>query len=637
MKAYQGRRFKLAVTVFCGLLLGGCLGGGGGSSSDAGSTTGVRLSGTAATGSGISNATITASCADGSGFIQTVRTTADGSWSGEVAETTALPCALQLSGGTPAITLHSLATQPGTVNITPLTDLALALQVNLLSGQTLADWFTAPREGSADLASLSNDLVVAADTLRGLLLGAGFTLPANWSAGATTPFTASFVADPATDPYDQLLESLAESIRNDVNLADYPALLSSIVAGASFPPAPSTTPPAGGGTTPATINPELVGSTTLIFNAGIGEGCGSLCNFSENQLVPVVVNADNTLSINGAVLANPYNRLFSGTPNLSEIIWKDGDIEYALSDNGAGVFNEINIGDSARPNGPFNLPTFIGQLRKNVVASPASALIGPLAGTYNPVVVEKTSQFTGNSPLLLGDSVEVIVSSNGVVSIDGYEFDPSQPTYSFFNAANASSEPELYYQATINETDDITFRLAILLDAVDRQPVAWRLTRTTRLGPGSFAVSKLDLEERPIPQEVSDFFVDLSALNPVTLTLIADDPSFSSGLALCEQVVLTVEGDGSVASPWGFDLNPPGRVSPGAATGSLGFDVYRRSYARYSEEPGVRRLALRLRSRDLILADDGHVDLVIRSFEGIERDKATTDLVQISDAGCTVP
>ncbi|WP_339844121.1 hypothetical protein [uncultured Halopseudomonas sp.] len=635
MNIYQGSRLQLAATVFCGLLLGGCLGGGG-SGSDPGGTTSISLSGTAATGSGINNATITASCADGSGFIQTVSTGADGSWSGEIASSSALPCALQLTGGTPNITLHSLATQAGTVNITPLTDLALGLQINLLSGQTLTDWFAAPREGGSNLASLSSTLTEAADTLRGLLLGAGFTLPANWSAGATTPFNAPFVADPATDPYDQLLESLAESIAEDVNLADYPALLSSIVAGASFPSAPGS-PPAGGGTVAATINPQLVGNTTLIFKAGIGEGCGTLCSFTENQQVPVVVNADNSLVINGKTLTNPYYRLFSNTPNRAEIIWKDGNIEYALTNNESGEFSEINIGDSARPNGPFNVPTFIGQLRENVISSPASALIGPLAGSYSPVVVEKSSRFTGNSSLPLGDTVEVIVSNDGVVSIDGYEFDPSQPTYDFFNASTSTSQPELYYQATVTEAEGVTLSLAILLDANDRQPVAWRLTRTTQLGPGSFSVSKLDLEERPIPQDVNDFFTDLKALSPVVLTLVVDEPTFSSGLALCDQVVLTLEGDGSVTSPWTYDLNPPGFTTPGAATGALGFDVYRRSYARYSDETGSRRLALRLRSRDLLLTDDGQLDLVVRSFEGVERDRATTDLTQISSAGCTPP
>ncbi len=636
MKNNYRNNLKLSVILICGGLLSGCLGGSGGGSSDAASPagSGASLSGTAAVGSGISGATITAICADDSGFSETVTTNADGSWSGVINSSSVLPCALQLSGGTPAITLHSLATQPGNVNITPLTDLALALQINLLSGQSLGDWFAAPNTGSSELNSLNSSLSDAADTLRDAMLAANFSLPGSWTAGSTAPFTTPFSANPSSDPYDQLLESLARAISGNVNLADYPALLDSLVAGAPLPTAPSQN---SGGTSPATINPSLVGSKTLVFKAGSGEGCGSICAFTEAQEVTVVIGADNSLNVNGKVLTNPFNRLFSGTPHLPEIIWKDGDIEYALSDNESGLFSEINVGDGARPEGPFGLPAYLGQLRENIANTPASARIGPLAGNYSPVIVAKSSRYSGNSPLLLGEEIEVFVYSDGVVNIDGYEFDPADPTYQFFDATTSSASPELSYEGTIEEATDITLSLAIIIDPSDGQPVAWRLTRLTKLGPGTYSSSTLDLEQRPVPQEVVDFYTDLQALSPITLTSVVDDTSFSSGFGLCDQVVLTIEGDGSPASPWTYDLNPPGATTPGPAVGQFGFDIYRRSYARYTEETGARRLALRLRNRDLVLADDGQVDLVIRAYGGVLKDRATTELSQISAAGCSQP
>src|SRR5690606_2779516 len=89
----------------------------------------MSLFGTAAVGAAISNGTLLAKCADGSGFTQSVVTDANGTWSGKVSSD-ALPCALQISGGTPNVTLHSLATDSGVTNVTPLTDLVMALATN---------------------------------------------------------------------------------------------------------------------------------------------------------------------------------------------------------------------------------------------------------------------------------------------------------------------------------------------------------------------------------------------------------------------------------------------------------------------------------------------------------------------------
>jgi hypothetical protein len=56
------------------------------------------LKGTAAIGSPIVGATVTAKCSDNSGFINAIITQANGTWSGNVANG-ALPCALQVTGG----------------------------------------------------------------------------------------------------------------------------------------------------------------------------------------------------------------------------------------------------------------------------------------------------------------------------------------------------------------------------------------------------------------------------------------------------------------------------------------------------------------------------------------------------------
>ncbi len=155
------RPLVLTLTLSLGALVGACSGGG--SSSDNSQQevvtppppppTSQVLEGTAAIGAPIVNGTIIARCADGSGFTQQVTTDADGSWSGMIGDE-ALPCALQVSGGTPEVTLHSYASAAGTINISPLTDLVLALATT----QTPQDWFNDFDGGSVDIGTASGTL-----------------------------------------------------------------------------------------------------------------------------------------------------------------------------------------------------------------------------------------------------------------------------------------------------------------------------------------------------------------------------------------------------------------------------------------------------------------------------------------------
>src|SRR5690606_29628205 len=91
------------------------------SSSSATSVATLQLTGTAAVGAPIVGGAVVAKCADGSGFTTSVGTNAQGVFTGLVASS-AFPCALQITGGAPAIVLHSYTANAGTVNITPLTD-----------------------------------------------------------------------------------------------------------------------------------------------------------------------------------------------------------------------------------------------------------------------------------------------------------------------------------------------------------------------------------------------------------------------------------------------------------------------------------------------------------------------------------
>ncbi|MCC1496662.1 carboxypeptidase-like regulatory domain-containing protein [Alcanivorax sp. 1008] len=206
---------SLVASLF--LALSGC---GGGSGGGGGST----LSGTAAVGAAIVGGTVTARCADGSSFTQAVTTDADGSWSGKI-DSSALPCALRVSGGTPPVTLHGYASTTGTTNITPLTDLALAQATS----QTPAAWFSA-------FAGTPVDVDAAADQLVDALTDAGFTVPASGN-----PFTTPFAADGTG--WDGLLDDLKQAIEDDPALADYAALVTLVKDGNLSTSLPDAPPP----------------------------------------------------------------------------------------------------------------------------------------------------------------------------------------------------------------------------------------------------------------------------------------------------------------------------------------------------------------------------------------------------------
>jgi len=79
------------------------------------------ITGLAATGAAMAGATVTAKCASGSTMTGT--TAADGTFRLVMSNSQATPCMLQVSDGT--TTLHSIATDIGRTNVTPLSDLAV--------------------------------------------------------------------------------------------------------------------------------------------------------------------------------------------------------------------------------------------------------------------------------------------------------------------------------------------------------------------------------------------------------------------------------------------------------------------------------------------------------------------------------
>lgn len=180
----------------------------------------VTLSGTAATGAALKNASVTASCKNNSGFSTPVSTNDKGQWTGQVLATN-LPCALQAK--TADLALHSYATAAGNVNITPLTDLSIAM----ISRKNPADWFKQYQ------VLLESQLKAADDEIAKQLASKNYVLPEEFNL-----LNSTFAIG---DAFDKMLDALMAAITSS-NLKNYNALLNQVVATGSTASIPAAIP-----------------------------------------------------------------------------------------------------------------------------------------------------------------------------------------------------------------------------------------------------------------------------------------------------------------------------------------------------------------------------------------------------------
>lgn len=179
----------LFVAAITAVLLSGCGGGSGSSTSSTGggiTSTAISIGGVAAVGSPIIAGTINVRCASGSALASTT-TSSMGAWQVNLAGQT-LPCAVQVIGGTinnvtNTTPYHSIATAPGTVNVTPLTDLMVA---NLAGTATPSVWFAGLSATPAPLTAINQASVT------GALAKLSAALPALTSLNTINPITTAF-------------------------------------------------------------------------------------------------------------------------------------------------------------------------------------------------------------------------------------------------------------------------------------------------------------------------------------------------------------------------------------------------------------------------------------------------------------
>lgn len=224
---------KSATACAVVLMVAACGGGGGGSggsATPAKTEPSVQLSGTAATGAALANASVAVKCANATG---TATTDSKGTYSLKLTGG-ALPCVIQVTGeqGGVAVTLHSVAeagstdsasgTTSAAANVTPLTEMIVAQ----LSAGLPSDLFAAFGSGStvntAQLVAATNAVLTALKDATGIDLG------------TIDPFKTQLVAATISAPdggnaYDKLLDQLGDK----VSPAALPQVVNQIASAAS--------------------------------------------------------------------------------------------------------------------------------------------------------------------------------------------------------------------------------------------------------------------------------------------------------------------------------------------------------------------------------------------------------------------
>lgn len=184
------------------------------SSSDLAGDQLVTLSGRAAVGAPIANAPVDARCEGGESFIATVTTNESGGFLGQV-ESSALPCALRVTGIGEDKILHSYTDSGGTINITPFTDLIIALSASTAP----MGWFNQDEQASA-VGSLEQ----SREEFLAALRNANYNVPGD----GFDPFTSSFQIN---DAVDQLIDVFSAAVRAMPNVNSYQEFVDLISSG----------------------------------------------------------------------------------------------------------------------------------------------------------------------------------------------------------------------------------------------------------------------------------------------------------------------------------------------------------------------------------------------------------------------
>ncbi len=323
----------ISMTVI-GALLAACGGGGGGSSAAASGS----LSGTAAVGTAIVGGNVKVVCK--SGTQMTTTTDSSGKFSVSLANET-LPCALGLTTGTingavNTVSYMAIATVPGTVNLTPLTDLVVA---NLIQDPVTSHLFTATGAtaiGAITQAQVDTALAHVATMLPGL---PALTTINNPLTTAFTPTSGNAIDDSLTAFASATSAVAASSVLANaatsapVAVSGVVAAYANTVSGGAYS-VPETTALAGTSGTPITtyysdflwtqdVNGTPVSTTSSIVDNGLNSANPLTFGLNGLSSATLITDSSGNYAWGGANI-NGGNGIFNNSqdvnvPALAEI------------------------------------------------------------------------------------------------------------------------------------------------------------------------------------------------------------------------------------------------------------------------------------------------------------------------------
>ena len=279
---------------------------------------------------------------------------------------------------------------------------------------------------NAEVQATGNSNAVPVDTLAAL------------SEGATTVVDRLFARNQALSALNGLRTQTEATADRLSQVEDDASAL--ITPGSSEIDLGDSEPTESGVTSPGTVNADLVGEFTLVYS-DLSED-NDRDPFDDAQQVAVVIGDDNSLTIDGVTLQNPFVRDLGDGPSTTEISWLDeaNNIEYALSSN-EGTFNEINVGDAANPQGTFNFPEFLGQLTLPQEDSGGSAPVGGTCGDNNDGAITGLALIANCAGTYAVDGIvagnhlrgTIVIAADGAVDFDNDISFPASPEPAVFD------------------------------------------------------------------------------------------------------------------------------------------------------------------------------------------------------------
>ncbi|MDB5829673.1 MAG: hypothetical protein JWQ73_3893 [Variovorax sp.] len=411
------RSFLAYSVVACAALLSACGGGGGGSAAsfpvattpppqtqpDPQVPAGTTLSGTAAVGAPVAGGTVTVRCSNN--VSATGLTKETGLWTVTLGEPD-FPCLVAVAGGSlPAgQSLRSLAQSSANVNVTPLTDMVLAVAARANSA-------TLDNAGEAALKALASKLAQAQIDLFAIFSTSGYAVP------DFDVFTASFQPAPG-DVYDDLMEHLAQSLADSGT--SYDTVIETVVASSD-------------GTVPAIPNSIVMKAADLAALPQANQGSLSVASGVLSMKLAAGTNA-----IGAFVGGGTGNKVVLQLPGLAGTKLKDlQEMSLELKADSAGVVLypaayvnlTVDLACNPAPLAPSATLAEVRARRRIVIFEPGYHFIQASSPPQISATEFSTIAFTKATPgwrLSAGDpvgnGVAVGNNYNGSETLEGFDY-----------------------------------------------------------------------------------------------------------------------------------------------------------------------------------------------------------------------